>query len=464
MKKSSFNFSKFDDNTYLITNYAGRHAFLTNDVFQSFCNGQSIDSSIQNKLTELYFCVGNNTEKYVRDYADAIRGYRRYLFSGTGLHIFVLTSQCNMKCVYCQASTHECGKMMTKEIAEKSVDLAIQSPNYHLSFEFQGGEPLLNFDVLRHIVEYTESLNVDKDIEFNMVSNLTLLTDDMIEFINAHHINISTSLDGFEDIQNSNRPLPNKNGYQLWKSNFNKLKKTTGKSYGAIQTTTRKALSYPREIVDEYINNGFSRVFVRPLTPLGYASNYWEKIGYTAQEFLNFYSDVFEYTLDLAKDGINMAEGYACIFLDKILNLRAGNYTELISPCGAALGQLAYNYDGNIYTCDEGRMLAEMGDPTFKVGDVTMEYKELFMNPICKTVAHASCLEAIPQCESCVYSPYCGVCPVINYYDSKTVFATSPNNFRCQIYRGMLDIIFSKLYKADETDIATLKKWVNCNQ
>ena len=464
MIKNSFNFAKHNDDTYLITNYAGRYAFLSNDVFHAFCNGNKIDSTIENRLVESYFCMGNNTEKSMRNYADAIRNYRHYLFSGTGLHIFVLTSQCNMKCVYCQASTHECGQMMTKDIAEKSVNLALQSPNNHLSFEFQGGEPLLNFDVLRHIVEYTEAQEVDKRIEFNLVSNLTLLTDEMIEFINDHNINISTSLDGFESLQNSNRPLPYENGYQVWKHNFNKVRCITGKSYGAIQTTTRKSLDHPIEIVDEYINNGFSRVFIRPLTPLGYASNYWEKIGYTADEFLKFYYDIFDYTLKLSKEGIDIAEGHACIFLDKILNHRAGNYTELISPCGAGLGQLAYNYDGNIYTCDEGRMLAEMGDTTFKVGDVNMEYKELFMNPICKTVAHASCLEAIPQCESCAYSPYCGVCPVINYYDTKTVFPTSPNSYRCKIYKGMLDIIFSVLYRSDEKELSILNQWINFNE
>ena len=464
MKKSSFNFAKFNDDTYLMTNYAGRFAFLPADEFHAFCNDERIDPAIENRLIESYFCIGNNTEKYMREYADAIRDYRHYLFSGTGLHIFVLTSQCNMKCVYCQASTHEYGQMMSKEIAEKCVNLALQSPNNYLSFEFQGGEPLLNFDVLRHIVEYTEAQKVDKHIEFNLVSNLTTLTDEMIEFIKAHNINISTSLDGFETLQNLNRVLPCDNGYKVWKRNFDKVKRITGKSYGAIQTTTRKSLSYPTEIVDEYINCGFSRVFVRPLTPLGYASDYWEKIGYTADEFLKFYSEVFNYTLRLSKEGIDIAEGHACIFLDKILNHRAGNYTELISPCGAGLGQLAYNYDGSIYTCDEGRMLAEMGDTTFKIGNINMEYKELFMNPICKTVAHASCLESLPQCEECVYSPYCGVCPVINYYDTKTVFPTKPNSYRCKIYKGMLDMIFSTLYSSNEKDLLILKKWVGCSK
>jgi sulfatase maturation enzyme AslB (radical SAM superfamily) len=94
---------------------------------------------------------------------------------------------------------------MTKEIAQKSVDLALQSPNKYLSFEFQGGEPLENFEVLKYIVEYTESHSGNRIIEFNLVSNLTLLNDEMVCFLKEHHVNISTSLDGHEQLQNINR-------------------------------------------------------------------------------------------------------------------------------------------------------------------------------------------------------------------------------------------------------------------
>jgi His-Xaa-Ser system radical SAM maturase HxsB len=460
MVKSDFNFKKINDKTYLITNYAGRYAFLSEKEFRLFCTGSDLAGEVRPVLENAYFCSKSNSEQFMDDYAQAIRRYRSYLFTGTGLHIFVLTSRCNLKCVYCQASTHADGRKMTKDIAQKSVDLALQSPNKYLSFEFQGGEPLLNFEVLKFIVEYTELHAGDKIVEFNLVSNLTLLDDEMTDFFTAHHVNISTSLDGHELLQNINRPYPGNNGYFLWKEKLHKIQRSSGQKCGAIQTTTRNSLPYYREIVDEYIANGFERVFVRPLTPLGYAASRWKQIGYTPEEFMDFYRNIFEYILTRAKRGDKIAEGHACIFLDKIFNQRAGSYTELISPCGAGFGQLAYNYDGNIYTCDEGRMLAEMGDFTFKLGDVTTPYRELFDNPVCKTVAHASCLESIPQCESCVYSPYCGTCPVLNYYEKHSAFMTSPNGYKCKIYKGILDAIFLKLLEGDEEDIRTLRHWV----
>lgn len=460
MIRSDFNFEKIRDDTYLITNYSGRYAFLNGDEFTAFCKGNNLNHDTSQKLIESYFCADTSSEQFMVEYSNAIRNYRNYLFSGTSLHIFVLTTQCNLKCVYCQASTHDKGSMMSFETAEKSVDLALQSPSSYLSFEFQGGEPLENFDVIKHIVEYTERNALDKSVDFNLVSNLTLMNDEIANFIKEHNINVSTSLDGDELLQNVNRPFPGKNGYEIWKTNYRRVRELLGHSCGAIQTTTRKSLDRYKEIVDEYIDNGFNRVFLRPLTPLGYAATRWEAIGYTANEFIGFYRKAFEYILEKCKNGYNIAEGHACIFLDKIINHRAGNYTELTSPCGAALGQLAYNYDGNIYTCDEGRMMAEMGDQTFKLGTVDMKYSELFDSPVCKLVANASCLEFIPQCESCVFSPYCGTCPVLNHYENESVFPVEPNGYKCKIHRGILEILFSKLLDGTNDEKKIMRSWV----
>ncbi len=455
-----FNFSEFGENDYLITNYAGRHCFLSKEAFRMFCRGEKMPEVVKQKLTENYFYTEEDPETYLTNYSHAIRSYRNYLFTGTGLHIFVLTSQCNLNCIYCQASTNPRGKMMTETIAEKCVDMAMQSPNKHLAFEFQGGEPLMNFPVLKHIVLYAEERACDRIINFNLVSNLTLLTDEMIGFIAKHNISVSTSLDGDMTLHNMNRPYPGANSYKEWKRNYERLRAALGHGFGAIQTTTRFSFPRYKELVDQYIEEGFSRIFIRPLTPLGYAASRWPEIGYTAEEFLSFYRNVFAYLLEKEKRGIHISEGHAAIFLDKILNYRAGNYTELTSPCGAALGQLAYNYDGKIYTCDEGRMLAEMGDTMFQVGTVDSDYADLFNSPTCKAMATASCLECLPQCSDCVYAPYCGTCPVLTYSENQSIFSSEPNGYKCRIYKGMLDVLFESLHRNDSTEIAVLQSWI----
>lgn len=458
MTKSDFNFSKFDKDTYLITNYAGRYAFLNNQEFHAFCKGEPLEET-KTLLKEAWFYSDTDSEEFILNYSDAIRGYRNYLFSGTGLHIFVLTTKCNLSCIYCQASTNQKVCMMTKEVAEKCVDLALESPSKYLSFEFQGGEPLENEETLRHIVLYTKEKNTNHTIEFNLVSNLIGLSEDMMAFVLEHGIKVSTSLDGHSDLQNLNRPYGARNSYAEWKSSYDKLVDFIGLNIGAIQTTTKTSLKLYQEIVDEYIANGLNRIFLRPLTPLGYAKLRWNEIGYSAEEFLDFYRNALEYVLQKEREGISISEGHAVIFLDKILNHRAGNYTELRSPCGAGLGQLAYNHDGKIYTCDEGRMLAEMGDESFLLGTIDTPYKELLNCKVCKSVATASLLESLPQCSDCVYSPFCGTCPVLNYAESNSIFNSQPNNFKCKIYKGILDILFEKLLRNDETELRIFRKW-----
>ena len=458
--KCDFNFAKIDADHYLITNYAGRYCFLTENELRSFCNGEPLNETIKQLLINNYFYSEADSESYFSEYSEAIRRYRNYLFTGTGLHIFVLTSSCNLRCLYCQASTSSQGAMMNEATAEKCVDLALKSPNRYLSFEFQGGEPLMNFPVMKHIVQYAEEKAGEHNITYNLVSNLTLLTDEMIRFIDEHHISVSTSLDGDVLLHNKNRPYPNADSYAMWKNKYELLRDTIGHGIGAIQTTTRFSLKRYKELVDAYIENGFSRIFIRPLTPLGYAASRWDSIGYTEDEFVEFYQNAFSYIIEKNKQGIQISEGHANIFLDKILNHRAGNYTELTSPCGAALGQLAYNYDGRIYTCDEGRMLAEMGDTSFQVGTVDSDYADLFNSPTCKAMATASCLESIPQCAECVYSPYCGTCPVLTYFENRSIFASEPNGYKCRIYKGMLDVLFNILHGDDKQTEQIIRGWV----
>ena len=143
------------------------------------------------------------------------------------------------------------------------------------------------------------------------------------------------------------------------------------------------------------------------------------------------------------------------------------NYMELRSPCGASVGQMAYFYDGNVFTCDEGRMLYEMGMDDFKIGNVYENtYDDMMQSTGCKAVCVASLLEGQIKCCDCVYQPYCGTCPVINLAQEKDLFVKNTQSFRCKIYGGMLDIIFSVLKNGSPEEISVLKKWigVDCNE
>ncbi|MEG1930917.1 MAG: His-Xaa-Ser system radical SAM maturase HxsB, partial [Anaerovorax sp.] len=103
--KSDFNFSEFHPGVYLLTNTAGRFIFLQNEAFHAFCNGKPTKETLLQLKHEFFYSL-DNKEVFTANYAHEVRKYRDYLFSGTGLHIFVLTSACNLGCLYCQASTN----------------------------------------------------------------------------------------------------------------------------------------------------------------------------------------------------------------------------------------------------------------------------------------------------------------------------------------------------------------------
>lgn len=463
MRYNYFNFKKFDD-SFLLTNDAGKYIFLSSpQMVKLLKNRIAENDECYNDLRDRSFILDKPIEMFSSQMSEGIRENKSYLFSGPSLHIFVLTNECNMNCVYCQAqdkSLQKKGKM-SRKIAEKSVDLALSSPSKYLTFEFQGGEPFLNFDILQYIVLYTEKNSKDKHLRFTVASNLTLITDEIVAFLKDHNISVSVSLDGDQILHDHNRKtVDGKGTFDVTYKNIQRLK-DVGIDLSATQTTTNYSLTRWREMVDTYMELGFNSIFIRPLTPLGMAHSEWKDIGYSGAEFLSFYSDSLNYILQKNIEGYKLSEGHATIFLKKILSGYSYNYMELRSPCGAALGQIAYYYDGEIYTCDEGRMLSEMGDRSFRLGSVlSTTYNEIMDSPICKAVCCASILESSPTCSSCVYQPYCGTCPVVNYALTGDIISKRPNNFRCQIYGGILDILFSKLKQNEKHIVDVFYNWL----
>lgn len=457
-----FNFKKFDDE-YIISNDFGYHMFLSEtDLRELVMDKLTIKNERYSEFTEKGFVYNCNKEVFVDNFHNKMKDSKNYLFSSTSLHIFVVTNICNVRCLYCQAQSSAKNNkgMMTEDTAKKAVDIALRSNSNYLTFEFQGGEPLINFDVIKFIVEYSEEKCGDKCIEYNLVSNLTLLNEEMLSFFKKHNVKISTSIDGDMELHNKNRPYINGSG--TYDDAVCKLKKVQeiGLSSGAIQTTTRYSLPKFREIIDTYIQLGMTGIFLRPLTPLGFAYDKWFEIGYSTSEFLAFYEKSLEYLIKLNQSGIRCSEGHASIFLHKIFDQYPVNYMELRSPCGAGIGQLAYYYDGQIFTCDEGRMFYEMGDSSFKLGTVDNNYEEIISSPVCKAVCEASLLECTTQCCDCVYQPFCGTCPILNLAFNHNIFA-QPNDYKCGVYGGMLDIIFGIIKRNDPNEISVLKSWIN---
>ena len=132
---------------------------------------------------------------------------------------------------------------------------------------------------------------------------------------------------------------------------------------------------------------------------------------------------------------------------------------------GAGIGQLTFNYDGGIYTSDEGRMLSETGDETFRIGHVdSARYRELVMHDTVRSLIVASNLDAQPDCVTCTYNPYCGNKPEHAYRTQGSIFGRTRESDICAVHKGIQDYLFEKLRDQDEVTMDTFRRWTTMRE
>ena len=456
----------------LVTTDGGDWAFLSDAEFKDLLAGQVNEG--HPRFTELQ---GKGVLREGLDLdAMAVRLSRRtrHVSRGPHLHILVLTLRCNQTCAYCQASRETAdtsGVDMSVETAERVVELALQSASPSITFEFQGGEPLLNFEVLRHVVEFARSRAEaeGKALSFSLVSNFTAMTEERAEWLIANEVLVCTSLDGPASVHDANRKWKHGSAYAevvRWMDYFNRRYVECGRDprlwhIDALMTTTRATLAAWREVVDEYVARGLPTIHLRPLNPSGFARDTWQTIGYTAEDYLAFYRQALDYILELNRRGVELIERTASIFLTKILTGDDPGFVDIQSPCGAGTGQVAYNFDGRVFPCDEARMVDAMGDSMFELGHVRdLTIPEVLRHPTVRAIASASLLDVQPMCAECWNKPFCGVCPVLNFVTQQSLFGQRPRSFKCKEHMSVSGKLFELL--ADDGDVATatiLRRW-----
>ena len=214
-------------------------------------------------------------------------------------------------------------------------------------------------------------MNEGKDLDIVVCTNLACVTDDILLYFRDEGVKVSTSLDGPAFLHNKNRPRPGHNSYEKAIEGIERSRAILGmENVAALMTTTAASLDNAAEIVDEYVRRDFHSIFLRPISPYGFAVKTCHRTGYEMDRFLEFYKQGLAHILKVNRGGYRIAEVYTQILLTKILTPHSTRYVDMQSPAGEAWNVLVYNYDGDVYASDESRMLAEMRDWTFRLGNV----------------------------------------------------------------------------------------------
>ncbi|CAN7591955.1 His-Xaa-Ser system radical SAM maturase HxsB [Acidovorax sp. LjRoot118] len=453
------------DGGVVATASTGDFAVFEADEFEIFATSPAKLSLIRQAELRAKFLLGDKqpSEGMRRLMASRIAMKREVGSSGPSLHIIVPTLQCAHSCQYCQVSRSldDQGHTMSIVDLDAACDTVLQSSAPSLTIEFQGGDPLLRFDLVkRAVLRIHAAAGSGRRIRFVVASTLHQLDGEMCDFFKANGVYLSTSIDGPQKLHNFNRPIPGRNAYERTLAGIALARERIGSdSVSALMTTTKASLAFPEDIVDEYVRQGFREIFLRPLSSYGFAKRNQQLLGYSTDDFLRFYERGLKRVIHWAEQGVEIREVYASILLNKMLSTFDAGYVDLQSPTGAGSSVLVYNYDGFVYPSDEARMLAETGDHSLRMGRIGSSLEELLNSPVRRQLIEASDVDRVEHCRDCAYNTYCAPNPVDALAQHGVLSVPAHLTEHCQRHMRLFDTAFMAVRSADEQALARMQAW-----
>ncbi len=340
------------------------------------------------------------------------------------LHI---AHDCNLRCTYCFAGDGEYkGKKehMSLEVGKKAIDFLIENSGgrKQLEVDFFGGEPLLNFDVVKEIVRYGNEVaeNHGKVIRFTITTNGLLLDEEKTAFINAHMSNVVLSLDGRKAVHDKFRQTAGGNGsYDVVLPKVLNLVQQRGqKDYYVRGTFTRENLDFSADVFHLY-NAGFQHVSVEPVVGD-------EKTGYTIKA--EDLPAIFKEYEKLAH--MLLTEEHVPNFFHFNIDLQSGPcLSKRVSGCGCGVEYLAVTPSGELYPCHQF-----VGEEQFKLGTI---FDGVLNQAIVEEFEKTNVFTK-EKCQDCFAKYYCsGGCFANSYFTNKDI--NKPCDIACSLQQKRVE-------------------------
>lgn len=462
-------FHRLNDQKEVLVNEVGDHLVVPAGTFSKIVQkelNKTTDADLYGDLVAGHFITESQVPPLIDVLATRYRTKKSFLDNFTTLHLFVVSLRCEHTCHYCQVSrvTQDKNRFdMSRAHIDKGIDIMMRSPSPHVTMEFQGGEALLAFDNIVYAVERTKELAVrhNKTVTYVICTNLAVINEAILHYCKENNILISSSLDGPAFVHNENRKRPGRNSYELAIRGIELSRSILGKSrVSALMTTTNLSLEHPVEIVEEYYRQGFRNIFLRPISPYGFAVKNEVKNKYEMDKFLSFYKKALNRILEYNLQGELFREDYATIILKKILTPFPVGYVDLNSPTGSITNVIVFNYDGAVFASDESRMLAEMKDHTFQLGHLdTDSYEDLLYGEKAREIVAAGTNESLPGCTDCAFQSYCGADPVHHHATQGDMIGYRPTSTFCQRNMEIIRYLI-ELMDSDKNIKTIFESWV----
>ncbi len=337
---------------------------------------------------------------------------------------------CNLNCSYCFASQgkyHGERALMSFEVGKQSLDFLVANSGQrrNLEVDFFGGEPLMNFDVVKQLVAYARSIEKEhqKNFRFTLTTNGMLIDDDVIDFANREMSNVVLSLDGRKEVHDRFRvDYAGKGSWDRIVPKFQKLVAARGnKNYYMRGTFTHANPDFLKDI-QQMLDLGFTELSMEPVVCAA------DDPSALTREDLPIVLEQYEKLAELMIQ--RRREGRPFTFYHYMIDLKGGPCIyKRISGCGSGTEYMAVTPWGDLYPCHQF-----VGEERFCLGNVW----DGVTNHACQAEFAACNVYAHPECADCWARLYCsGGCAANAYHATGSV--TGVYQYGCELFRKRME-------------------------
>ncbi|MDD2431651.1 MAG: thioether cross-link-forming SCIFF peptide maturase [Bacillota bacterium] len=362
--------------------------------------------------------------------SDEIRDNLPKLPTGLKALCLNIAHDCNLACEYCFAAKGNFGgqkALMSYEVGVKAIDMLIEGSRHrrHLEIDFFGGEPLLNFEVLKELVVYIREKEKEtgKIFTLTVTTNATLLDDDKITWLNDHDILLVLSLDGRERIQNELRPT--RDGRPTYKQTVERIKSAVdsreGEGYYVRGTYTRENMDFAADVL-HMVKLGFRHVSIEPVVTKN------EKFALREEDLQRLYGE-YDRLAQAYLDAYFSGKPFNFFHFSVDL-LKGPCVAKRLSGCGAGVEYIAVTPEGDIYPCHQfvglsSFLLGSVHESGIEKQQLVSQFEE----------AHVYNKEA---CQKCWARFFCsGGCHANAYNFNGDIL--KPHEFSCELQRKRIE-------------------------
>ena len=373
-------------------------------------------------------------ENYVFDFKK-----RQTVVKALCLHI---AHDCNLACRYCFAGEgeyHGHRALMSLEVGKKALDFLVANSGNRVNLEvdFFGGEPLMNWDVVKGIVEYGRSLEEphNKKFRFTLTTNGVLLNDEIMEFANREMANIVLSIDGRKEIHDKMRPFRGGQGsYDLIVPKFQKVAESREQTrYYVRGTFTHNNLDFSRDVL-HLADLGFQQISVEPVV-----AKPTDSYALTEEDLPKLMEEYDKLAVEMLR---RRREGKPFNFFHFMIDLEGGPcVAKRLSGCGSGTEYLAVTPWGDLYPCHQF-----VGDEKFLMGNV----EEGVLREDIRDEFKCCNVYAKEKCKNCFAKFYCsGGCAANSYNFHGTI--NDAYDLGCELQRKRVECaIMLKVAEAEQ--------------